>query len=271
MLMPSRLRLPDVPRPSTVNQGDPDSGWDPFPEQASIPIFDLENSHSPEEYSQGVRECRPALDGWLQKLPTEISNLYQPSSQSICLQLVFHCIYIGLFVRARRYGYDDNRPADRAFLHECLKAKVASARAIAQLCNRHRELYGMHGKPFMITQASCMSILVLLEDLQDPQSAQALIDMCVILRAICASMYVAKGFLRMVKPTAHSLGVTLPPETQELLDDFEKVEWDNADFHRFSSGFPNYALEENFVSDDSFQMEDLLKKFEAQARLRLWE
>lgn len=123
----------------------------------------------------------------------------------------------------------------------------------------------------MVPQASYISIMILLEDLGRPNSREALVEMCTLLRAASASVYVAKGMLRLIKPTAARFGVQLPKEAQDLLDKFESSEWQDTDYRQFSSGYPNYAFEENISSQDSFEMGDLLKKFESQAKLRVWE
>lgn len=112
--------------------------------------------------------------------------------------------------------------------------------------------------------------MILLDDLAEPLSCKAPVDMRVLLRAANATTYVAKGMLRMVKPTPARLEAQLPKEARDLLDEFESIDWDNADYRR-SSAFPKCALEENLSPEDSFEMGDLLKKFESQAKLRVWE
>lgn len=180
--------------------------------------------------------------------------------------LVFHSIFVILFIKAR-----PDETTDNEFFFAARNAKIRNAHQLAALCNRHTTLYGFNARPLIVCQASYIAIMILLEDLDELPAHKALIDMCVLLRTAGSSMYVAKGMLRMVKPTAARLGSRLPQEAQELLDDFESVEWEDTDYRKFSSGIPNYAFEENLDSEDSYEMSDLLRKFESQARLRVWE
>ncbi|KAL9618454.1 MAG: hypothetical protein Q9160_006832 [Pyrenula sp. 1 TL-2023] len=289
LMKPTRLRIPQLPRPSQRMIVARNSEWTPYPRrepQQTHPnlfvdcvcslteivmdiqdkIFDDEYPITFQQYQGSVIKYQNLLNQWYSGLPAELDINRAPYSHYICLRLVFHSIFIILFIKARRDETTDNE-----FFFAARNAKIRNAHELAALCNRHTSLYGFNTRPVMVSQASYIAIMILLEDVDELQSHQALIDMCVLLRAAGSSIYVAKGMLRMVKPTAAKLEKQLPPEVQKLLDDFESEEWEDADYRKFSSGYPNYALEENLISEDSFEMSDLLRRFESQARLRVWE
>lgn len=74
---------------------------------------------------------------------------------------------------------------------------------------------------------------------------------------------IGRGVARMVYHSSRVAKVSLPPDTQQLLDVSDEIVWTSTGVENISSSFPNWAIGElNITSGDDGGIESLLRKWE---------
>jgi hypothetical protein len=117
-------------------------------------------------------------------------------------------------------------------------------------------------------QAAAVAYFILLKALRRPslqseENEGALIDLTVYLMMGARRWLVYAGIVRMLRPTAQSIGVQLPQRLTELLDDFDKTVWTVNAHRRIKSVYPNLALvKKDAFEDREVTMGELLAKWE---------
>jgi len=101
---------------------------------------------------------------------------------------------------------------------------ISEAIRVSDLLEFLRQSWGADHFPVIIIQAATVAAFVLLEDLESrPDSQTAFHNLCIVIRAASRRFSVNRGVLRLLDSTAKEKCVTLPPESAELLADFNNT------------------------------------------------
>ncbi|OAL20083.1 hypothetical protein AYO22_09233 [Fonsecaea multimorphosa] len=125
-------------------------------------------------------------------------------------------------------------------------------------------------------QTAAIAYFILLKAMCDPslqseeneealrENEEALVDLTMYLMVGARRWLVYAGVLRMVRPTAQSMGVQLPPKLNGILDEFDKTVWTVGAHRRIRSVYPNLALvKKNSRDGEDITMGELLARWEA--------
>ncbi|KAI9038212.1 uncharacterized protein KD926_011151 [Aspergillus affinis] len=118
----------------------------------------------------------------------------------------------------------------------------SAAQHIRDILSSHRSRWSTNLMPLNYAQYANLALFILLEGLDDDKSAEAFVDLCIILCALSRRWLLAKGMLRLVQLTAQLKGIALPPETSGLFHEFTSQTWKLHERKRFSSLYPNVAI-----------------------------
>lgn len=127
--------------------------------------------------------------------------------------------------------------------HEARETCVESALKIAQMIRLYRSKWSIEFISGTAVYWVSIALFVLLEELNNPFSRHAFIELCTAAKVLSKQWFVAKSILRMVQITARKMNIILPLETEPLFKDFETGTWhQERGRRRLSSAFPNFAL-----------------------------
>ena len=113
-----------------------------------------------------------------------------------------------------------------------------------------------------------MACFILLKALRIPSSQgddneAALIDLALYLMMGARRWLVYGGMVRMLRPTAQSIGVQLPQKLIDMLDVFDKTIWTTDAHTRIRSIYPNLTLlKKDALMAGDVTMGELLTKWE---------
>lgn len=127
--------------------------------------------------------------------------------------------------------------------HEARETCVESAHQIAQMIRLYRSKWGIEFISGTAVYWVSIALFVLLDELENPSHRRAFIDLCSMAKVLSRQWFLMKGILRMIQITARQMHISLPPETEPLLQDSEMNMWrQESGRRRLSSAFPNFAL-----------------------------
>ncbi len=132
----------------------------------------------------------------------------------------------------------------------------------------YRQTYGLVRVMAGSCQTAAVAYFILLKALRSPsllseENEEALIDLTVYLMMGAKRWLVYAGMLRMIRPTAQSIGTQLPQKLTEMLDQFDKNVWTPDAHKRIRSVYPNLALvKKDALDDEDITMGELLMKWE---------
>jgi hypothetical protein len=141
-------------------------------------------------------------------------------------------------------------------------------REMLPMYRQYRQAYGIVRVMAGSCQTAAVACFVLLKALRNPSSQsegneEALVDLVVYLMMGARRWLVYGGMLRMLRPTAQSLGIQLPQRLTEMLDDFDKTIWTTDAHTRIRSVYPNLAfVKKDSLMDEEVTMGELLTKWE---------
>jgi hypothetical protein len=174
-------------------------------------------------------------------------------------------VFFGLLKSSNRY------PARPMTItpHEARETCVESALKITQMIRLYRSKWSIEFISGTTVYWVSIALFVLLEELDNPFSRRAFIDLCSAAKVFSKQWFLAKSILRMVQVTARQMNIRLPPETDSLLKDFETSMWQQEKSRRrLSSAFPNFALLFQRVTgmggalNDPIDMDQFLEKLD---------
>ncbi|KAE8154583.1 hypothetical protein BDV25DRAFT_126445 [Aspergillus avenaceus] len=198
-------------------------------------------------------EWQEALPGCL-TLDSEATLL----PQTLCLHMYYHTTLISIFGNARTL-VDEAENDGSDFRNQSRKKCLASAREISRLMRLHRSLWGIEHFPGCNIQWIALSLFVLLEGLDDADNREAFTNLSIAAKAASRRWALGKGILRAIQLTARKMAVTLPPDTDALFSD---LCWESKDLERLSSQYPNFAVVNGSVSDESAELDKFLEKWD---------
>jgi hypothetical protein len=127
--------------------------------------------------------------------------------------------------------------------HEARETCVESALQVAQMIRLYRSKWGLEFISGTAVYWVAIALFVLLDELENPSNRRAFIDLCSMAKVLSKQWFLMKGILRMLQITARQMHISLPPETEPLLLDFETNMWrQESGRRRLSSAFPNFSL-----------------------------
>jgi hypothetical protein len=127
--------------------------------------------------------------------------------------------------------------------YEARETCVESALQITQMIRLYRLKWGIEFISGTAVYWVSIALFVLLDELENPSSRRAFIDLCSVAKVLSKQWFLMKSILRMLQITARQMHISLPPETDPLLQGFETSIWrQERDRRRLSSAFPNFSL-----------------------------
>ncbi|KAH8430915.1 uncharacterized protein LDX57_008579 [Aspergillus melleus] len=118
----------------------------------------------------------------------------------------------------------------------------SAAQQIRDILSSHRSRWSTNWMPLNYAQYATLASFILLEGLHNEKSAEAFVDLCIILSALSRRWLLAKGMLRLLQLTAQLKSIALPPQTRGLFHEFSSKTWKIHDRKRLSSLYPNVAV-----------------------------
>jgi hypothetical protein len=176
------------------------------------------------------------------------------------------------------FGLLKNPPksSERAGLispEEARETCIDSALRVAHMIRMHRTKWGIEYISATAMHWVAIALFTLLDNLNEPRSRGAFVELCFVARVFSRRWILAKGILRMIHITAKQMNIQLPTETDTLLDDFSAKVWDaGKDGRCFSSAYPNFILLSQRVSglggsfDDPIDMDEWLAKWDGEKK-----
>ena len=141
-------------------------------------------------------------------------------------------------------------------------------REMLPMYRQYRQTYGVFRVMAGSCQTAAVAYFVLVKALRGPslrseQNEDALIDLTVYLMMGARRWLVYAGIIRMLRPTAQSIGAQLPQKLTEMLDDFDRNVWTPDAHKRIKSVYPNLALvKKDALDDEDVTMGELLARWE---------
>ncbi|KAH8692094.1 hypothetical protein BGW36DRAFT_41532 [Talaromyces proteolyticus] len=210
----------------------------------------------------------PRLQSWFIDLPPCIQEGQSSLPHILLLHMYYHSTIMVLFGFLK---HPLKRPEQARIIspEHAREACIESALQIAQMIRSHRTKWGIEYISATAVYWVAVALFTLLDDLDNPNSRDAFIDLCFVARVFSRRWLVAKGILRMLQITANQMNIDFPVETDVLLDDFETNIWEaEKDGRRFSSAYPNLMLFLEGVPGfgsgmgNSIDMDELLAKWD---------
>ncbi|OKL58501.1 hypothetical protein UA08_06055 [Talaromyces atroroseus] len=184
----------------------------------------------------------PRLQAWYIDLPRCIQDGQSTVPHILVLHMYYHAtimVFFGMLKSSHRYSTRPMTITPREARETC----VESALKIAQMIRLYRSKWSIEFISGTAVYWVSIALFVLLEELDDPFSRRAFIDICSATKAFSKQWFLAKSILRMVQVTARKMNISLPPETESSLKDFETSIWQQErSRRRLSSAFPNFTL-----------------------------
>lgn len=140
--------------------------------------------------------------------------------------------------------------------------RLTAAREVARLAEVHRAPWGNDRVTAGDMQSISMAESTLLEDLDNPESQKAFINLCVVSKAVARRWNIGKAILRSIQLAAKEIGVALPSETDALFSDLEGT-WTSRRTEDISSLYPNFAIYLRSKKNDEAELDRFLEKWDA--------
>lgn len=158
--------------------------------------------------------------------------------------------------------------------HEARETCVESALQVAQMIRLYRSKWGLEFISGTAVYWVSIALFVLLDELENPSNRRAFIDLCSTAKVLSKQWFLMKGILRMLQITARQKRISLPLETEHLLQDFETNMWrQDSGRRRLSSAFPNFSLLFQLVTGvrggmhDPIDLDEYLEKLDEESKL----
>lgn len=140
--------------------------------------------------------------------------------------------------------------------------RFTAAKKVASLAEVHRALWGYDRVTAGDIQSFSMAESTLLEDLDNPDSQKAFVNLCMASKAAVRRWSLGKAMLRAIQMAAKELDVTLPSETDALFSDLEG-KWTSRRAEDISSRYPNFAIYLRSKRNDEAELDRFLEKWDA--------
>ncbi|OQV10559.1 hypothetical protein CLAIMM_14539 [Cladophialophora immunda] len=295
LLKPPTLEPPTVACPFTGDDLDKSVEWKPYPRAErtdplygealvnaycdlaeiayevalSVPFTELEDENASLQLMARLRTWHDSLPATLQANSATPGPLFE-----------LHAIYYSCSLTLSEVSARDTSPGPTPGHASPSIPPTAgmTARRTSLLLIQHmlplyrqfRQTYGLVRVMAGSCQAAAVAFFILLKALRGPPSSQsednedALIDLTMYLMMGARRWLVYAGMLRMLRPTAQSMGVQLPRRLMEILDEFDKNVWTVGAHRRIRSVYPNLALVKKDAEDgEDVTMGELLARWEA--------
>ncbi|KAH0844597.1 C6 transcription factor [Fonsecaea pedrosoi] len=228
------------------------------------------NTNTPLLLMERLRSWHDTLSATLQAHAATPGLLFE-------LHAIYYACSLTLSEVSARDGSPGRTPVPASFTAPSKSTAAITARTTSLLLIRRmlplyrqfRSTYGLVRVMAGSCQAAAIAYFILLKALRDPslqseENEEALVDLTMYLMVGARRWLVFAGMLRMLRPTAQSMGVQLPPRLVEILDDFDKTVWTTGAHKRIRSVYPNLALVKRDAGDsEDYTMGELLARWEA--------
>ncbi|OAL32788.1 hypothetical protein AYO20_07744 [Fonsecaea nubica] len=236
----------------------------------SVPFTEPRDRNPPLLLMERLRSWYDTLSATLQANAATPGPLFE-------LHAIYYACSLTLSEVSARDGSPGRTPVPASFTAQSKSTAAITARSTSLLLIRRmlplyrqfRSTYGLVRVMAGSCQAAAIAYFILLKVLRDPslqseENEEALVDLTMYLMVGARRWLVFAGVLRMLRPTAQSMGVQLPPRLVEILDDFDKTVWTTGAHKRIRSVYPNLALVKSDAGDsEDYTMGELLARWEA--------
>ncbi|PCH08591.1 Transcription factor [Penicillium occitanis (nom. inval.)] len=215
----------------------------------------------------------PRLQAWYIDLPKCIQEGQSAVPHILVLHMYYHAMIMVLFGLLKASYRYPSRPMIIA-PHEARETCVESALQVAQMIRLYRSKWGLEFISGTAVYWVSIALFVLLDELENPSNRRAFIDLCSTAKVLSKQWFLMKGILRMLQITARQKRISLPLETEHLLQDFETNMWrQDSGRRRLSSAFPNFSLLFQLVTGvgggmhDPIDLDEYLEKLDEESKL----
>ncbi|CRG91696.1 C6 transcription factor, putative [Talaromyces islandicus] len=217
-----------------------------------------------------VNSIYPRLQSWIVDLPRCIQDGQSSVPHIFLLHMYYHTTIMVLFGLLKT-PLESSERTRLISPEEARETCIDSALQVAHMIRMHRTKWSIEYISAMAMHWVAIALFTLLDNLDEPRSRDAFVDLCFVARVFSRRWLLAKGILRMIQITAEKMNIQLPTETDTLLDDFSVNSWDvDKDARRLSSAYPNFILLAQRVSalgntvDDPIDMDEWLAKWDGE-------
>ncbi|OAP60891.1 hypothetical protein AYL99_05893 [Fonsecaea erecta] len=294
LLKPPTLRPPRVARPFSGEDLHRSVEWKPYPRaERTDPLYGeaLVNAYcdlAEIAYEVAFRvpfveskdgnaplQLMVRLGAWHDNLPATL----QASSVTPGPLFELHAIYYSCSLALSEVSDRDTSPGPTRGLAPSFVDSTAGITArstslllihrMLPLYRQFRQTYGLVRVMAGSCHTAAVAYFILLKAMRDPslrseENQGALIDLTMYLMVGARRWLVYAGMLRMLRPTAQSMGVQLPRQLMDILDEFDKSVWTVGAHRRIRSVYPNLALvKKDLREDEDVTMGELLARWEA--------
>ena len=174
--------------------------------------------------------------------------------------MYYHTIVIRLFrflEKAQETG-----DADSSTDTDVPDAVVTAAREVARLVELQRVKWGIDIFQGSYTQGLGVSLFALLDHIDEPDSREAFVNLCVAARAASRRWHLGKAMLRALQLTAREMELKLPSEVQALFSSSAARIWSSKDMEELSSFYPIFATYAGYDQHSDVELDRFLKQWD---------
>lgn len=131
--------------------------------------------------------------------------------------------------------------------------RVQIATEVANLCQMYLSLY--EGAPTSVSFSdAAFKALLVLTDHNDASHESAMLDLCIMLRAISRRLPVALAMFQMFRVSIQQKGIKLPVSVTKQLEDFAKYDKAEAILKHIVSLYPAYTADDTVTNMKEFYL-----------------
>ncbi|KAJ6111848.1 hypothetical protein N7523_007909 [Penicillium sp. IBT 18751x] len=212
------------------------------------------------EVRDAVGELHARLEAWKINLQDCMREKNNKTPHALGLHMYWNQIIMSINGYVEKKGFQED--LDPREYQSVRNVRLAAARKIASLAEVHRAAWGYDRVTAGDIQSFSMAESTLLEDLDNPESQKAFVNLCIASKAAARRWPIGKAMLRAIQMAAKELGVTLPSETDALFSDLEG-KWTSRKAEDISSLYPNFAIYLRSKKNDEAELDRFLEKWDA--------
>ncbi|KAJ5305815.1 hypothetical protein N7508_004830 [Penicillium antarcticum] len=212
------------------------------------------------ESRDAAHELYARLKDWKTNLDDCMNEQNNKTPHCLSLHMYWNNIILCTYGLVQKKAYqEDLSPEDYQSVKE---NRLTAAREVGRLMSVHLSLWGSDRVPAANMQSCSIAENTLLEDLDNPESRKAFIDLCIVSKAAACRWPLGKAKLRALHVAAKELEVTLPSETESLFSDIES-NWSPRETKDMSSKNPTFAIYLKSQNNNEAELDTFFEKWDA--------
>jgi hypothetical protein len=174
--------------------------------------------------------------------------------------MYFHNVILSIYGFVQKKAYEEGLSLD--IYHSVKEIRLKAAREVGRLAKVHQDLWGIDRIPPSNIQACSISERTLLEDIDNPVSRKAFIELCIMSKAAARRWPLGKGMMRALQGAAKELAIHLPSEIDALFADIDSS-WSSRDKDHIRGTYTNSAVYLKSNLSNEAELDTFLEKWDA--------